>query len=348
MNQDRTSYGELIYTKANEVQVYKGTFTDHDNKKNDVAIKVLYFDNIQRANIIYKEVFNLMRFKDITNVCKIFDCSISQTQDLTFFIRIIMKYYPNGDLKKLIAKRKASRMPFSEEELFNHFKTLVKVFAGFQEKSVGHRDIKPENIFVDDSGELIVGDLGCTDEIKVKTCTIAGTPLYLSPEVRNAFIASLSGKFQGIPYNVFKSDVYSLGITFIYMATLEEPTDIAFTPIEQIENLVMSRVEEIKLRYPNFADYLKLMLFDDSEKRASFIELANYLKQNEVSETGIKVGLYESENNFTRSVSQEFNICCEICEKKIKKDYISAKNMNICWICYKNVYNQLHFSNNSQ
>lgn len=347
MNPDRTSYGQLIYSRAKEVQVFRGTFLDSEDKKNDVAIKVLYFDNIQRANIIYKEVFNMMRFKDIPNVCKIFDCSISQTDDLIFFIRITMKYYANGDLKSLITKRKASRMPFSEEELFNHFKTLVNVFAGFQEKSVGHRDIKPENIFVDDSGELIVGDLGCTDEIKLKTCTIAGTPLYLSPEVRQAYIASLSGKFKGIPYNVFKSDVYSLGITFLYMATLEEFTQIAYTPIDQIENLVMCRVEEIRSRYPNFASYLKLMLVNNSDNRISFIELADFFKPKEVPQTEIKSSFYESENKHTVSVSHVVNIFCEICEKKIKKDYISAKNTNICWVCYTSVYNQLSIRTDS-
>ena len=49
---------------------------------------------------------------------------------------------------------------------------------------------------------------------------MAGTPFYLSPELKQQFVKKNSGRI-GFKYNAFKSDCYSLGITLLEMARLD-------------------------------------------------------------------------------------------------------------------------------
>ena len=48
-----------------------------------------------------------------------------------------------------------------------------------------HRDLKPANIFIDNSGDLKIGDLGLSRQLSSQTFEAfsrVGTPLYMSPE----------------------------------------------------------------------------------------------------------------------------------------------------------------------
>lgn len=85
--------------------------------------------------------------------------------------------------------------------------------------SIVHRDLKPENIFIDDNGDVRIGDfglarpgqylatsrsLGSTNASASWTKDI-GTAWYIAPEVRSGSLGS---------YNE-KADMYSLGIIFL-------------------------------------------------------------------------------------------------------------------------------------
>ena len=80
-----------------------------------------------------------------------------------------------------------------------------------------HRDIKPDNIFVDHvHGEVdfvkildfgIARVAGAADSAKGRTCVVAGTPAYVSPEAA-----------QGFPLDT-RSDIYSVGVLLYRMLT---------------------------------------------------------------------------------------------------------------------------------
>ena len=63
----------------------------------------------------------------------------------------------NGDPHKLI-KKCNNRLPESIVNLF--FAQLVNYNQYMQEQGVMHRDLKPANIFIDNDGDLKIGDLG--------------------------------------------------------------------------------------------------------------------------------------------------------------------------------------------
>ena len=81
-------------------------------------------------------------------------------------------------------------------------------------KRIMHRDLKPANIFIDNNGNLKVGDLGLSRQLGSQTFEAfsrVGTPLYMSPEV-----------LQGKGYD-WKSDVWSMGVIAYEICQLRSP-----------------------------------------------------------------------------------------------------------------------------
>jgi len=74
-----------------------------------------------------------------------------------------------------------------------------------------HRDIKCQNALRDDSGRVVLMDFGAGEEIGSGRTALAGTPLYLAPEVLAGGRASVA------------SDIYSLGVLMFHLLTGNYP-----------------------------------------------------------------------------------------------------------------------------
>jgi TolB-like protein/Tfp pilus assembly protein PilF len=74
-----------------------------------------------------------------------------------------------------------------------------------------HRDIKAQNVVREDSGRVVLMDFGAGEEMTAARPTLAGTPLYLAPEILAGGQASVA------------SDVYSLGVLLFYLLTGKYP-----------------------------------------------------------------------------------------------------------------------------
>lgn len=122
------------------------------------------------------------------------------------------------------------------------FREIVDGCVYLYNQSILHRDLKPENILIKD-GIYKISDFGfakMTEEAlkdSPEKGTMAGTPIYMSPQV-----------LKGEPYSL-KCDVWSLGVIFYkllfgsipfdevndrekFMKSLEEP--ISFPPSQPI------------------------------------------------------------------------------------------------------------------
>ncbi|MEG5245364.1 protein kinase [Microcoleus sp. ARI1-A1] len=118
--------------------------------------------------------------------------------------------------------------PFSESQILGLLKDLLPVLQFVHDRSVIHRDIKPPNIirrrisqtpiiytYPTLTGELVLVDFGAAKLVEGlrETGTVIGSPEFVAPE-------QIRGQA------VYASDLYSLGVTCIYLLTQISPFDL--------------------------------------------------------------------------------------------------------------------------
>lgn len=131
-----------------------------------------------------------------------------------------------GDLGMYIHKQRIKGSLLSIDCVVRVMVHVLSALNFSHSKGIIHRDIKPTNVFIvnekppkrGQSGEVIpkavVGDFGLSRSMEHSTemaKTRVGTPGYLSPEI-----------IQSKPYN-FKTDIFSAGVLFYELMTLERP-----------------------------------------------------------------------------------------------------------------------------
>ncbi|MEE5993904.1 MAG: protein kinase [Oscillospiraceae bacterium] len=91
-------------------------------------------------------------------------------------------------------------------------KLAVQIGEGLKfahDTGVIHRDVKPENLFVSENGIFKLGDFNISKKADL-TCTYAGSPNYMAPEVYAA-------KTDSFDSYTSQADIYSLGICLYQM-----------------------------------------------------------------------------------------------------------------------------------
>lgn len=119
-----------------------------------------------------------------------------------------------GDLSTHIRKCREKGQRFPEELVLNWFAQIMLGLKYIHRHNIIHRDLKTSNIFLQENGDLKIGDFGIArvlDATLQNAETVVGTPYYMSPEI-----------CQNHPYS-FKSDVWSLGCILYELCTLEHP-----------------------------------------------------------------------------------------------------------------------------
>jgi formylglycine-generating enzyme required for sulfatase activity len=129
---------------------------------------------------------------------------------------LVQQFIDGQDLQQEVA----AIGTFNQHQIHELLLSLLPVldFLHHQSPPVIHRDIKPANIIRRHSnGEFILVDFGAakqaTQTMLAKTGTVIGSPEYVSPE-----------QVRGKP--TFASDLYSLGVTCIFLLTQVSPFDL--------------------------------------------------------------------------------------------------------------------------
>lgn len=102
----------------------------------------------------------------------------------------------------------------TQEEIANFCYQTITALEYLHTHGICHRDIKPSNILIDKNGHLKLADFGLSDNCYGYSKSYSGTKFYMAPEI-----------FDKRPYNPFKADVWSLGITIYYMMFQKLPFD---------------------------------------------------------------------------------------------------------------------------
>jgi serine/threonine protein kinase len=205
------------------------------------------------------------------HIVRLYDSFWQQAGEYVYWVLAMEKC--ELDLMKEIENRGRNQYPWTEAEMWYYVRCLVDAYAYMQSRSIAHRDIKPHNIFLTFHKAPKVGDLGSSKAVfHREQHTTTGTPLYLSPLLRNA----LTSNMRAVQHNAYKSDVYSLGLTFLHMAKLSPPVEVMVGDPQ----MRAARMEQTiaSLNYSESLQYLlRCMLADEEDVRPTFVEVWNWL-----------------------------------------------------------------------
>ena len=247
--------------------------------KRKYALKKILCKNLEDV-IKYKNQFELLYKLNHPNIIKIYNINFKYIDIDTYYISILMEK-AISDLYKQIKNKIILKQMYTEYEIINLLSQIINALIYMKQKKIAHRDIKPQNILVFPNNIYKITNLGEAKQIQNinNIITLKGTELYMSPIVH--FNYKLNKK--NLVHDVFKSDVFSLGYSVLFMICLNIKV---LEDIREINN--MEDIIKIVNYYFNRKLYsnilLKLiigMIHLDENKRYSFERIYNELKKFE-------------------------------------------------------------------
>ena len=233
---------------------------------------------------------------------------------------IIMEYVDNGDLNKLLIDYKYDEIYFEEKRILNWLFQVCLALIYLQKNDVIHRDIKPSNIFLMADDTIKLGDFGISKKVSLSSdiTFFIGTPRYTSPEIINKKDFS------------FKTDIWSLGVTFLELISLRAPF-LGYETEEIYENILKRNINSnilnkekngfnnylTKLYSKNLLDLVKEMISMNPDDRPNAKDILNRDIIKERMESYLK------ENNFKENEAIN-NI--DVIKKEIKEKESFLKN----------------------
>lgn len=179
---------------------------------------------------------------------------------------------------------------------------------------------------MDERGKAKIGDFGSSKDYKspngLGQHTVLGTPLYLSPKIRSAYAQFFTDPGTKVVHNVFKSDVFSLGLTFLHALTLDPPTELAV--IVGLEMKIRESVGRLERYSAELREVLLKMLRVDEESRPDFVEL----EANFPIEDPLPVLLRNNSSDFPIILSETCLFCLNLRE-------VFLLCHPICLSCYR-------------
>ncbi len=140
------------------------------------------------------------------NIVSIYDVGVYENK-----YYIIMEYLEGGDLKQNVKRT------LSIPQTLKIIRQITSALAHAHDKGFVHRDIKSQNIMFRGDGTAVLTDFGIVKDLTADSGytmdgTSIGTPHYMSPE-----------QAQGAGEIDWRTDLYSLGVTFYEMLTGSVP-----------------------------------------------------------------------------------------------------------------------------
>jgi len=220
---------------------------EHLQVNRKVAIKVLHpkFLKNEEIKLRFKNEAATLSHLHHLNIVGLFDYLEDESG-----LYLIMEYVDGVQLDDYISNTTG---PMPEEKAIPLMKQILSAFAYAHEKGVVHRDIKPANIIITKTNEVKILDFGIARILgetnnMTKTGTQMGTVFYMSPE-------QVQGKRAD-----FRSDIYSLGVTFYQMLTGINPYQSLTTEYEVYTKIVKEDLPPANQIYPGVSAYLVSIL----------------------------------------------------------------------------------------
>jgi C2 domain len=242
-----------------------------------VYVNMISFKNSEGLEAYYQRFKGYNKLKD-AGVIDIYDIR-SVAEGEYYSVIWIFKRDPGVFLADEITNRKLKNDYWTEIQLNSMFSRLIKIFSGFERCQMYHGAIFPISFNYSDG--LSLNNIGI--QLKCLNDYISDCKLnfpehkipYFSPELLRLYI-SMQKNEALVNINYYKSDVYSLGLVFLHMASLKAPAGLNDT-----ESALESRIEEAlsTIQYSeNIKILIKLMLTIQESSRPTFFELEENFK----------------------------------------------------------------------
>lgn len=158
------------------------------------AVKVIKMDQEMRI-APNTEIQLLIEISHHSNIISIYNHFIEEG-----YLFIVFEYCENGSADSLKGK-------LSGVALYKFTKQMIQALAHCHQHHIAHRDIKPANILVDKYGRPKLADFGLSKEATERDGERCGSIGYMAPEL-----------FKNAKFDLFKADVWSLGLTLYTLA----------------------------------------------------------------------------------------------------------------------------------
>ena len=188
---------------------------------------------------------------------------------------LVMEYAPGGSLHALLQAKGA----LPEEECRRLGAGVAEALGFAHERKVLHRDVKPGNVLLGAAGDARVADFGlakvlATTSSRPTTGALAGTPVYLPPEVIQRKKVDHRG------------DLYSLGCLLYEMAAGEPPYAGTFAEVALAKSKKDARPPDPREARPGVSEEYgavvrRLMAWDPVERFSDGKTVAAILRGEE-------------------------------------------------------------------
>ena len=143
---------------------------------------------------------------------------------------IILEYAPNRELADFIIITKSG---LGEDKSKTFFYKIIKGIESIHAKGICHRDIKLENILMDGNFNPKFADFGNATENTPNLNNYFGTIPYAAPEI-----------IDNIPYDGFLADIFSLGMTLIWLTFGVPGFTKAWKKCKFYQKIILGKKEE--------------------------------------------------------------------------------------------------------
>lgn len=240
-----------------------------------VAIKVLRSDRDQDPGVVrrFLREARVMARMDHPNLVRLFEFIEEDVGPA-----ISMEYFPCGTLRTELERLAGEKSVLGEKRTLQLAIELVSALEALHQAGVVHRDLKPTNIFLRDSKEAVLGDLGASsrasdEETEITSVgVLVGTASYMAPEL-----------WRGEPATPM-ADLFALGITMHECLTGVHPSGQRVTGPEFRFTWSKQHIKEVSRPTRELVDKL---LSPDPSKRAVDVD---YLLKI-LPDTGVSLNL---------------------------------------------------------
>ena len=246
--------------------------------KEEYALKKVICTDYQEL-LKFKKEFELIYSLKNPNIMCIYKLQIKNLDPTTSCLYVLMER-AQIDWNIEVKHRKLAKKYYKESEIISILKQLSQGLFFLQKNKIAHRDIKPQNILIFPNNVYKIADMGEAKEIdknRMQMATLRGSELFMSP----LLYEGLKYNKKNIRHNPYKSDMFSLGLCFLYAICLN------LKVLEYIREMKdMNSIKNILRKFLNTNIYsnklieiIYRMIDLQEEKRFDFEELEKELSK---------------------------------------------------------------------